>query len=180
MLTARHLLIGVLASVAISCLPHRNQCSSSRISADWRLERPNPSLSLTLRLPHEFEEEYADESRFTWMGDGDSYLGLQVATGDDERLFDTLPTPEGKPEYRRCVERVSGLSATIVTYNLRQDMGDLAFTQPFQVYAEIVGRGNSKLLLYGAGENRKVQELLVAVVRSIRWAESLRVRPNTR
>ena len=177
MITARHLLIGVLTSVAASCLPHRDQCSASRISPDWRLERPNPSLALTLRLPHEFEEEYADESRFTWMGDGDSYLGLQISTGDDEPLFDKLPTSEGKPEYRRCVEHVSGLSATIVTYNLRQDTGNLGFTQPFQVYAEIIGRGKSKLLFYGAGENRRVQEQLVAVARSILWVDSLRVLP---
>ena len=67
-----------------------------------------------------------------------------------------------------------------MSYNLREDVGDLAFVGPLQFYARIDLRNRGTVLIYGMTEDRRIHNELLAAIRTVRVADSLHVRPNTR
>jgi hypothetical protein len=67
-----------------------------------------------------------------------------------------------------------------VSYNRREEVGDLAFVGPLQFYAKIKLQNQSTVLINGMTEDRRIHNELLAAIRTVRVADSLRVHPNTR
>jgi hypothetical protein len=174
----RYLIIIVTMGLTASCAGVRSRCQQPSASVDsWPVIRMANWPELSFRLPPTFHNEYP---KGPWSGPGSTDFAIQVAGPTDDPFFTKLPSRKNRPEYRICQEQIAGRKATIVSYNLREDVGDLAFVGPLQFYARIELPHGAKVLIYGQSEDRKIHNEMLAAIRTVRFADSLRVRPNTR
>ena len=135
---------------------------------DWQVQQLGASLGITVRLPVYLEEEFvADSTSYTWMGGISAVFAAQILTDKEDPLFEELPSPEGRPEYKRCDEQVGGVRIAMVTYNLDEDLLDIGVVEPFHVYAKIVLPDKSKLLFYGNSADKPTLNDFVAAVRTV-------------
>ena len=88
-----------------------------------------------------------------------------------------MPTP-GRAEFSRCVSGIDGGQLTVVAYNNREDIGDMAFIEPFQVFAEYRPRSGIRIQFAGSSVSRKGFEQLRAAAYTIRVPPALYPLPN--
>ncbi len=161
-----------------SCATYQPQCVQPALSVNgWTLRTIDKWPQLSFRLPPEFQHDYP---LGPWFGPGNSQVAIQLARQSEEPLFVRFPTSRHRPEYTRCVGKIGGRQATIVSYNLREDVGDLAFIGPFQIYARIELPNHERVLVYGSTEDRTFHNQLLAALRTIRVSTPQEVRPKTR
>ncbi len=141
------------------------------------MNRINSWREVSFRLPPEFHNDYPNGP---WMGPAHSGFAIQLAGASDTLFFEKFPPSKGRPEYRRCVERIDGMKATVVSYNLREDFGDLAFVGPLQAYARIDLPDGASVLVHVSTEDRRIHHQLLAAIRTIRVSDSMLVRPSIR
>jgi len=161
-----------------ACNQFRAACVLPQVDREgWQEVRIEKSPELSFSLPATFHNESPSGP---WFGPGISQIAVQLYKPSNEPLFTSLPKAAGRPEYSKCRERINGMPATIVSYNLRESVGDMAFVGPFQSYAALELSKGYRVLLYGMTDDRRVLNELLAAIRTVRVADSLRVRPNTR
>jgi hypothetical protein len=83
-----------------------------------------------------------------------------------------LPTREaGRAEFSRCVERAGGGWRTVVSYHKLEEVGDMAYIGPFQIFAEYRPAYGAVIHFAGFSESRVAFEQLLAATRTLSTTE---------
>ncbi len=153
-----------------TCVPPRAD------TRQWPEARSPRLPGLTLRVPPGFRRDPGEDTYrgppphgSRWTGPGGSQLVVSRVRADSVGLR-PLPGSAGRPEYSRCEERIGDAKAVIVSYNHLDEVGDMAYLGPFQVYAQLRPRTGAVIELYGSTSDRTRFDQLLASVRTVRWA----------
>lgn len=100
-----------------------------------------------------------------WTGPAYSQLAIAIKRTAESPLFVSWPEPsDSLPEYRRCELVVGGIPLTLVMFNKRQDVGDMAYIGPFLVRAEWRPAGGPILQAVASTQSRERWHDLVAAI----------------
>jgi len=152
----------------------------------WLVARSPRLPGVTLLLPPTLRRDIAEDTiAFHPQPHGSRWadsMWTQVSVFQDDSsssLFSKLPVPApGRAEFSRCEAFIDGGHLTVVVYNKREEVGDMAFIGPFQVFAEYRTRSGVVIKFYGSSESREGFEQLQAAAYTIRVRPPLRPAPN--
>jgi len=183
-------LTSLAAAILIALTPEANaQCLLPKEQvAGWPVAKSPRLPGVELRLPPALrrdtaEDAYALESapRGSLWADTHRTQVSVFLTDSVQRLFVTLPARiAGRAEFSRCESVVGTGRLTVVAYNKREWVGDMAFIGPFQVFAEYRAQSGARIQFSGSSESRARFEQLKMAAYTIRTHAPQRALPNDR
>lgn len=175
-LVAAFMFCGLAVEARAQCVPPTHS------TAGWVVARSPRLPGVRLRLPSTLRRDVAEDTvrlypqphGSRWVDSSRTQISV-FQVDSSARLFTALPTATGgRTEFSRCESIIAGGRLTVVAYNKREDVGDLAFVGPFQVFAEYRAGSGVLIQVAGSSQSREGFEQLRAA------AYTLRVRPSLR
>jgi hypothetical protein len=170
--------------VTLSVLPGiaRAACVRPTLrAAEWPAASSPRLPGVRLRLPVAFARDSAEDTYpldpaprgSRWTDGEDAQVSVFLTDGAGSPLLSAgLPVREaGRGEFSRCVERAGSGWLTIVSYNKREEVGDMAYIGPFQVFAEYRSARGTVIHFAGFSKSRSAFEQLLAAVRTLSTVE---------
>jgi len=153
------------------------QCGGPRVDSRAWVSAHSPRLpALRLRLPPAYSRDPGEDTFVgqpaprgsRWAAPRGGQIILRLA---DSVAPNTLRIPDSAvhyPEYSRCTELIGTASATIVSFNRREEVGDMAYIGPHQGFADIVTPSGTVVRAFYSAPTRKDAADLVIALRTIR------------
>ena len=145
-------------------------------TSKWRMAH-SPRLPLMqLLLPVAFSRDPGEDTYAykptprgsRWSASDKSQISVSIADSS-QYLFTHLPEADSTlPEFGRCEEMVGKARAVIVSYNKLEEVGDLAYIGPFQIFAELRTPEGGVIQVETSATTRHRHEELLRAVRTIR------------
>lgn len=171
--------VGLAAALILFGHPsiaHTQCVGPTRLTVGSR-EAGSPRLpGVQLRLPLTLHPDIAEDTvRLHPQPHGSRWtdsIGTQVSVFQADSslpLFTKLPIPApGRAEYSRCESSIAGGQLTVIAYNKRDEVGDMAYVGPYQVFAEYRTRSGVLIQFAGSSQSREGFEQLRAAAYTIR------------
>jgi len=138
-------------------------CVAPRVDvANWALVRSPRVPGFTFRLPRSFTRDSATTNAPSARWSDASRARLEIAHRATGEAESTLPSPDGRPAYARCEDRVGSASAIIISYGAGSAAG------AYVVHARIQWPDGEALEVRADAPDRARLDELLAAVRTVR------------
>ena len=154
-----------------------SSCTAPKLSTSkWRMARSPRMPSVQFLLPESFVREPGEDTYALkptprgsrWSASDRSQISVFVSDSSG-RLFTHLPQPDSvRPEYSRCEEMIKGAHATIVSYNKLEEVGDMAYIGPYQIFAELRSPEGVVVQVATSATTHLRHEELLRAIRTVR------------
>ena len=140
-------------------------CVAPRVDvADWPILRSPRVPGFTLRLPRSFTREAGTDAAPSARWSDATRARFEIAHRTTDGTTTPLPSPDGRPAYARCEDRVGRASAIIISY------GEGTTGGAYVVRARIQWPDGEALDVHAAAPDRARLDEVLAAVRTVRRA----------